>query len=1034
MLQSGAPNKPIVIDAYGSGAKPVIAGSVPLSNWRNMGGNIWQTSCPTCGSRVTGIYANGSVLPLGRYPNLDAPNKGYLTVQTHNGNAEFTSQQPLTTNWTGGEAVIRAVQWILDRATITKQNGNTLSLKNNSAYTPADGWGFFIQNHPATLDQTGEWYYDPTTKTIRLFDNQGNPNQKSITVTVFDNGIGIGRVSNITVRNIEISETLTTGLYALNASNITLSNLDVTDSGEDAVNMMGTGENIVVENSRIINANNNGLMIDNYQHVVVRGNTVRNVGSTPGRGKSGDGNYNGLQFHGRLNTLVENNRIDSIGFNGISFVTSTTIQRNVISNFCMSKSDGGGIYAWNGNKLLTGDIHITSNIIYNSVGALEGAIQNGYTGGNGIFLDDCVANIDLSNNTVFNNHGWGIFLRGDTDVNLVGNTSYDNHDTQLVLYHNGGYCAFRNNVIKQNILVSPSADQLVARYESNANDLDQYGLFDYNFYVRPLSDVFNIRAVHDWSVINEVPLKQWQSDFKQDPNAKGSPLTYPQYKVNSVNSTSRLATPFTNGQEGWAVWSPYGNAQAVWSNENRLDGGSLRASFPTSSNAKDSYMLLTNDAGSATKGRSFLLRFDAVASASKKIQVFIRQKNSPYQDLDQRFDLLIEPTRKSYELAFTAKTDEANALLAFQISEDDKTVWLDNIKLQEASITPTKPEDYIRFVYNPTARDSLVTLDGTYRDVRNHYYSRRVVVAPFRSVVLLRDSLPPGDLSLSLKTGQSTLAVGQVTSFSLVVRNDIPSSSAEKVQWTCRLPPNLDVVNAPGIDTQNGMLTGTVQRLRSDTTFVFQARPTVAGTYHTSAQVTTTTLADPDSTPDSGTGDGEDDAATVTFRVGEPNNNVFSSPNPGQMPLPTLASTLGPADLSLRTELSSRTPAYNQIITCKIIVRNEGPMDVSTVQVQNKLPDGLQFISGTNWLAAGNLLTTTITKLAAKSSVEVSFQAKVIAMGYFVNQTQILDSDTPDPDSIPGNGFTNGEDDEAQADFRVRIINGGTGIFGPNLK
>ena len=154
--QSGAADRPIVIDAYGSGSKPVIAGSVPVGNWTTTGNNTWQATCAECGSAVTGLYRNGSVLPLGRYPNLSDANKGYLTVGSHSGKTQLTSQQGLPGNWTGGEVVVRPVQWIMDRAPITGQNGNMLSINNNSNYTLSDGYGFFIQNHPATLDQSGE--------------------------------------------------------------------------------------------------------------------------------------------------------------------------------------------------------------------------------------------------------------------------------------------------------------------------------------------------------------------------------------------------------------------------------------------------------------------------------------------------------------------------------------------------------------------------------------------------------------------------------------------------------------------------------------------------------------------------------------------------------------------------------------------------------------------------------------------------------------------------------------------------------------
>ena len=42
--QSGSSSSPIMISAYGSGANPVITGFTTVSNWTNLGSNIWESS------------------------------------------------------------------------------------------------------------------------------------------------------------------------------------------------------------------------------------------------------------------------------------------------------------------------------------------------------------------------------------------------------------------------------------------------------------------------------------------------------------------------------------------------------------------------------------------------------------------------------------------------------------------------------------------------------------------------------------------------------------------------------------------------------------------------------------------------------------------------------------------------------------------------------------------------------------------------------------------------------------------------------
>ncbi|QJD78194.1 NPCBM/NEW2 domain-containing protein [Spirosoma rhododendri] len=532
--QLGTDGKPIVVDAYGSGAKPILTGAVPVGNWTSVGNNVWQAGCATCGNSVAGVYSNGTALPLGRYPNLSAATKGYLTVQSHNGKTQLTSQQGLPASFAGGEAVIRPVHWILDRATITGQSGNTLQLSYTSNYTPTDGWGFFIQNHPATLDQVGEWYYNPSTRTIQLFDNQSNPNGRTITATVSD-GLTLNGASYVTVRNMQITQTQTAGIRATNSNNLTFSGVEITNAGTDGIVLTGSGSGVLIDNCRVVDVNNNGVAVSSYANFTCRGTTIQRIGLVPGRGGSGDGQYVGLQTHG-ANTLIENNVVDNIGYNAITFTRGTTIQRNLISSYCMAKGDGGGIYTWNGNGQSQSNMRILSNIVYAGNGPWEGTSYKSNTSAHGIYLDDCTANAEVTGNTVFNCYGYGIYLHGTSNITLTNNTSFGNNETQLALMHNGGSCPMRNNIVQNNALVSRTASQLVAKYESNANDLLSYGTFDKNVYARPANDAGKILTVVNNTTGALLQLWQWQSQYTKDGSSLNSPAAY----IKSGNSAEYI--------------------------------------------------------------------------------------------------------------------------------------------------------------------------------------------------------------------------------------------------------------------------------------------------------------------------------------------------------------------------------------------------------------------------------------------------------------------------------------------------------------
>ena len=160
--QSGTASSPIVVGAYGNGNKPVISGLVALSGWTYLGNGIYESaSNASLGNTVNMVIMNGSVKPMGRYPNANAPNGGYITYQSHVGQTSISGNDLRAwPNWTGGEIVIRPIRHVLDRCVITDHSGSKITYKKVSNYIPIDGYGFFIQNHIKTLDQFSEWYYN----------------------------------------------------------------------------------------------------------------------------------------------------------------------------------------------------------------------------------------------------------------------------------------------------------------------------------------------------------------------------------------------------------------------------------------------------------------------------------------------------------------------------------------------------------------------------------------------------------------------------------------------------------------------------------------------------------------------------------------------------------------------------------------------------------------------------------------------------------------------------------------------------------
>ena len=1025
---SGSANHPVVFDAYGNGQKPVLSGSIPVTDWTNVHGNVWQAACPTCGSQVTGLYHNGTSLPLGRWPNSDVPTKSTLAIRSHTGNSQIVSQQHLPDgiNWQGAEVVMRPTAWIIDRALVDRQDGDALNLSYQSNYAPTDGGGFFLQNHPATLDQQGEWYYNPTTKIVQLYSASGSPNTHLLTATTRGRAVDINNVSYVSLRNLTLTQTLNTSFYSNDVSNLTLEGLDITNSGEDGIVISGSGSTIHLDKIKILDANNNGLQIDAYQNFTLQNSTIRRIGAVTGRGKGGDGMYNGVKSGANLHVLIEHNVLDSIGYNGITFDNNTTIRQNIISNYCITKVDGGGIYSWNGVQHPMANIHILSNIIYTS--PYERGTKYEFDYSIGIFLDDCVENVEVKGNTIFGNTQWGVFLHGNAKITFTDNTLFDNYTAQLMVYPSG--CITRNDIIKRNIIVSKEASQLIAQYESNANDLNQYGDIDSNYYARPFDEAATIQGVMNPAQGGRFSVKDWKAfSGVLDAHSSGSPITYSLYTNERAGGTNRFFSTFDVDANNWHVlYSNYNNGAATQDKANKLDGGSLRVSFANPSGKSNSYMQVINRFGAITKGKTYVLRFDVIASTNVTILVYLRTYGPPFTEYDKRYSITLDTLRRSFELPFTASGSDPDAVMLFQMDGEGAALWLDNVRLQEDAALRNNADDFIKLHYNPTLNDSLVTLVGTYRDVKNQPYTNSFVLKPFTSIILLKDTLSglPADLSLSLQSDKRIVSVNQTARLLLRIKNqgNVPAKSA---RWVYRSPANMQLVHANGQPYTDNVLTGTVQQLAplADTTFVFWVKPTAPGFFRMMAQITTASSPDPDSTPNSGTADGEDDTAVIDLVADGSTVIKYESPNPNQRSLPPVESNqveapVGQADLSLRIAVNSRTPSIGDIITYTIFINNQGGSSAEAVSIQNKLPDNLEFITTPNWSSSNHVLTTTIVNIEPNTTVKTSFQARVTSPGFSINQAQIYSSAIVDPDSTPGNGFGNGEDDQGQIDIRTK--------------
>lgn len=317
--------------------------------------------------------------------------------------------------------------------------------------------------------------------------------------------------------------------------------------------------------------------------------------------------------------------------------------------------------------------------------------------------------------------------------------------------------------------------------------------------------------------------------------------------------------------------------------------------------------------------------------------------------------------------------------------------------------------------------------------IGRRYQLRAVATSPYLPAVpsnLFRAGTPPppglADLSLAMGITQRTPGINDTLTVSLYVRNAGPKQ-ASNILIRNRLPANLQAVSASGLLISQSALSGTIASLDSGATVVvsFRARPTSAGTYRNAAEIAQSANPDPDSQPGSGTGDGQDDNASLDFRTRQGGGAVFASPNPNQVPLPNVkdnqpTADVAKADVSLSLSVSNRSPRLNDTLTYTLTLTNKGGLVATGLNVTAYLPANQAFVSSNDFAPGGGGLSGGVSSLGVNASVALQFRVKATATGRGICSAQLTAASRPDPDSVPGNGTNNGEDDTANIDIRVK--------------
>ena len=505
---SGTKGSPIVYGAYGTGEKPKIYGSVPITGWTLHLGNIYKATVDE--TDITQLFLNDERMLLARYPDA-----GYLNTTSVNNKTTFTSTDLSgSINYTGATWIGRTSLFTMYSKTVTGSRSQTITLNSAPTYGLGVGEGFFLCNKLEFLTQAGEWYYDNAANTLYLWTpNGGSPSGYEVRASTVDYGISINK-SYITLQNLEIAQSAETGIHLKNGNYITIDNCNIVSPDMFGVHAPASASaNLTVTNTYIYQANSAGIR-SYSSSAVLTGNTIEDTGLLENINKrtnaSGD-NFGTAIFQRERNSIIQYNNILNSGYCGINFYgANTMVKYNFIDGACVTLDDGGGIYTY--NKTIP-TASSGSKIMYNIIKGVHGTTagyNSTYGMGHGIYMDDNTANIEVLYNTVFNSHS-GYFSHKNSNILFQYNTSFDNLIGLLTVGKNANSYFYDNIVYAASR--TGSSTWWTDSFQRMAVQSAASSVYDRNTYIHPYNSTpFRPGAT-------QITSTEWKSNTKQDANS-----------------------------------------------------------------------------------------------------------------------------------------------------------------------------------------------------------------------------------------------------------------------------------------------------------------------------------------------------------------------------------------------------------------------------------------------------------------------------------------------------------------------------------
>ncbi len=778
----------LTIAAYGSGDRPVIAGSVQITGWiatshSALGSSVYEADVSSFiqqddkgnENTIEQLFVNGKLMTIARYPNVASPaDKNWLQVGAGAGTDAFTDPQLAAFGkpdgyWNGATLRIRNYSWTYKVREVTGYVAQKGKITATGLGDQLPEWGYFLDGKLDELDHPGEWYYDATAKKVYFYPPGGvDPNTDLIEGSSYQVGMSISNekhqavIENLTFRHFTVN-----GFKISASDNVTLKNCHF-DNNVIGV-MIWDSPDVLVQNNTFDHQLKVTILLlastgFDVKDSVIEKNQITNTAMYPAYGVRYDGIYEGIGIlaFGKAYTLRQNT-IENTGWAGIYLKAEGhhLVENNVIRKSLLQLNDGAGIHIGSDSNIIRG------NIVLESVGNVDESNGCGHLNktpcphhhayGMGIGSENSLKNNVIEGNTVANNQHQGIRLNSFINTTVRNNVVYNNKN-QIVIEDLYGSQKSYNNVVENNIIYSLHPDQYGVKLSNDTN----HGLFENNYYCNPSSEAVFVRDAKIYS------LGHWQEAFPDyDQNSKWCGLDFEEYAVSNMGANLIANSTFDADVSNWGG-STFDNTTAKWlnptsfdPNQPQMDGGSLKVVF------KDQEALVISQKVDLVENQWYRLAFSVIGSGFGSLKLRVTQVESGNTSILQERFFAYDSSRQDYNWFFQSPVTTDSGKLIFRTQEHDaKTYWLDNVVLKPVQATPNDPTLQSGLFINTTDQPKTFDLQGTtYFDLEGNEVTGSLTLQAFSSQMLTTTAGTPLPQStpLVLTVSQSGNGQGTVT-------------------------------------------------------------------------------------------------------------------------------------------------------------------------------------------------------------------------------------------------------------------------------